>query len=65
MMSLFTVGAFVMRGAGCTINDYWDRDIDGHVERTRTRPIAAGEVSPNQALAFFGVQVSSGAEVQT
>lgn len=44
LIGLFSVGAFVMRGAGCTINDYWDRDIDGRVSRTRSRPIAAGEV---------------------
>lgn len=59
-LSLFTVGAVVMRGAGCTINDYWDRDIDGKVARTRTRPIAAGEISPNQALAFFVAQLTVG-----
>ena len=42
-----------MRAAGCVINDYADRDIDPHVERTRTRPIAAGEIAPVQALWLF------------
>ena len=59
-MGLFSVGAVVMRGAGCTINDYWDRDIDGHVTRTAARPIANGEVSPTAALAFFAAQCVTG-----
>jgi len=51
---LFAVGAFVMRSAGCVINDLWDRDIDGRVARTATRPIASGEISVKQALVFLG-----------
>ncbi len=51
-MFLFAVGAFVMRGAGCAYNDYVDRDIDAEVERTRSRPIPSGQVSPQQALVF-------------
>ena len=50
---LFAVGAFVMRGAGCVVNDLWDRDIDGKVARTATRPIASGEVSVMQAMSFL------------
>ena len=50
---LFAVGAFVMRGAGCTYNDYVDRDFDAAVARTATRPIPSGEVSPRQALGFL------------
>lgn len=50
---LFAVGAFAMRGAGCTYNDIVDRDFDGQVERTRTRPIPAGEVSVKKAWAFL------------
>ena len=46
-----------MRGAGCTINDIWDREIDKQVERTKTRPLARGAVSLNQALAWTGVQL--------
>ena len=54
---LFTIGAFVMRGAGCTWNDIVDRDYDGRVERTALRPIPSGQVSVKQALAF-GVALS-------
>jgi 4-hydroxybenzoate polyprenyltransferase len=49
---LFLIGAFVMRGAGCTWNDIVDRDYDGRVERTARRPIPSGQVSPVQAFAF-------------
>jgi len=45
MLVLFLIGAFVMRGAGCTWNDITDRDLDAQVERTRSRPIPAGQVS--------------------
>lgn len=51
--ALFAVGAVVMRGAGCVINDLWDRDIDAQVERTRGRPLASGAVSAKQALVFL------------
>jgi 4-hydroxybenzoate polyprenyltransferase len=50
---LFGVGAVAMRGAGCVVNDLWDRDIDRKVERTRGRPLAAGTVTPFQALCFL------------
>lgn len=50
---LFGIGAVAMRGAGCVVNDLWDRDIDRKVERTRGRPLAAGTVTPRQALAFL------------
>jgi 4-hydroxybenzoate polyprenyltransferase len=49
---LFLLGAFAMRGAGCVVNDLWDRELDRQVERTRGRPLAAGTVQPWQALAF-------------
>jgi 4-hydroxybenzoate polyprenyltransferase len=49
---LFFVGAFVMRGAGCTYNDIIDRDLDKQVARTRNRPLPSGRVSVIQALAF-------------
>lgn len=52
---MFGIGAVVMRGAGCIINDLWDRDIDRKVERTRNRPLAAGTVTPKQALKFLAV----------
>lgn len=62
-IALFTVGAFAMRGAGCTINDMWDADIDKKVKRTRSRPIAAGTVTKLEALGFLGVQAAVGAAV--
>lgn len=52
-MALFLVGAVAMRGAGCVWNDFLDRDIDGRVERTRSRPIPSGQVSPREALVFM------------
>lgn len=50
------IGAFLMRGAGCTWNDYTDRDIDGRVERTRSRPIPSGQVTPRAALIWMCAQ---------
>lgn len=50
---IFVTGVFVMRSAGCVINDYADREIDPYVRRTMTRPIASGKVTPNEALALF------------
>jgi 4-hydroxybenzoate polyprenyltransferase len=57
---LFFVGAFVMRGAGCTWNDVTDRDLDALVERTRSRPIPAGQVSVPQAVIFLVAQALTG-----
>lgn len=57
---LFFVGAFVMRGAGCTWNDITDRDLDARVERTRSRPIPAGQVSVKQAAVFLVLQALVG-----
>ena len=50
---VFVLGVFVMRSAGCVLNDYADRKIDPYVERTRTRPIASGAVTPFEALILF------------
>jgi 4-hydroxybenzoate polyprenyltransferase len=50
---VFMLGVVVMRSAGCVINDWADRDLDPHVERTRDRPLAAGSVSPAEALTLF------------
>jgi 4-hydroxybenzoate polyprenyltransferase len=55
-LALFFVGAFAMRGAGCTWNDIVDRDLDARVERTRSRPIPSGQVSLAQAAAFLALQ---------
>ncbi|KAI9150905.1 Para-hydroxybenzoate--polyprenyltransferase, mitochondrial precursor (PHB:polyprenyltransferase) [Blastocladiella emersonii ATCC 22665] len=65
MLALFGTGAFVMRGAGCTINDLWDRDFDKRVERTKDRPLASGAVTVPQAVGFLGVQLSAGLAVLT
>ncbi len=60
MIPLFLVGAFVMRGAGCARNDITDRDLDAKVERTRSRPLPAGQLTTRQALAFLVVQALVG-----
>ena len=59
----FFSGALIMRGAGCTINDLWDRNLDPHVARTRLRPIARGAVTPFKALTFTGFQLLAGLAV--
>ena len=53
LAALFLLGATVMRGAGCVVNDLWDRKLDRLVERTRNRPLASGAVTPWQALWFL------------
>ena len=53
LFAVFVIGVFVMRSAGCVLNDYVDRKIDPYVERTRTRPIASGAVAPAEALVLF------------
>ena len=63
VIALFFVGAFAMRGAGCTWNDITDRDLDAMVERTRSRPIPAGQVSVAQAFVFLVVQALIGLAV--
>ena len=55
VLIVFVLGVFVMRAAGCVINDFADRDIDPHVRRTRDRPLAARRVSPREALVLFTV----------
>jgi 4-hydroxybenzoate polyprenyltransferase len=59
-VALFFVGAFVMRGAGCTWNDILDRDLDAKVARTRSRPIPSGQVSVKAAAAFLVAQALVG-----
>lgn len=54
---VFVVGVFSMRSAGCVINDYADRHIDGHVKRTIARPLPSGELTERQALGFFALLV--------
>lgn len=55
VLAVFVAGVFLMRSAGCAINDYADREIDPHVERTRNRPLASGLISPAEALMVFAV----------
>ncbi|CAH2065314.1 unnamed protein product [Thlaspi arvense] len=60
MMGLFGCGALLLRGAGCTINDLLDLDIDTKVDRTRLRPIASGLLTPSQGILFLGLQLLLG-----
>jgi 4-hydroxybenzoate polyprenyltransferase len=55
VLIVFVLGVFVMRAAGCVINDFADRDIDPHIRRTRDRPLAARRVSPLEALVLFAI----------
>eukprot|EP00808_Paulinella_micropora_P011824 g35726.t1 len=63
ILAALGTGAFVMRGAGCTINDLWDKDFDKNVTRTLSRPLASGELSVRQAIAFLAGQLSTGLAV--
>jgi 4-hydroxybenzoate polyprenyltransferase len=63
LLALFGIGAMVMRGAGCTLNDLVDRDFDAQVARTRTRPLPSGAISPAQAVVFMAAQLAVGAAV--
>ncbi len=57
ILIVFVVGVVLMRSAGCVINDYADRDFDGHVERTQMRPLVSGAVTTKEALLLFSVLV--------
>tara|TARA_B100000683_G_C12436442_1_gene534080 strand:- start:636 stop:1391 length:756 start_codon:yes stop_codon:yes gene_type:complete len=59
-MFIFLFGAIVMRAAGCTINDMWDKDIDKKISRTKTRPLASGEISNLQASYFLIIMLLIG-----
>ncbi len=59
LIVIFTLGTFLMRSAGCVINDYADRKVDGGVKRTKDRPLVTGAVSGTQALALFAALVAS------
>ena len=59
----FAIGSFIMRGAGCTINDMWDKDIDKHIERTKSRPLASGIISNRNAFAFLCFQLVGGLSI--
>ena len=53
LLVIFTLGVVVMRSAGCAINDYADRHVDGHVARTKNRPLAAKLIRPSEAVGVF------------
>lgn len=53
VLAIFMCGVVIMRACGCIINDYADRDLDSHVERTKSRPLASGEISSKEALLLF------------
>ena len=55
LLAIFVLGVVLTRSAGCVVNDYADRDFDGHVERTRGRPIPDGRVKPREALSIAAV----------
>jgi len=55
LLIIFTLGVFLTRAAGCAINDYADREVDGHVSRTKQRPIPSGRVTAKEALLVFAV----------
>ena len=60
LLVLFTAGSFVMRAAGCTLNDIFDRDFDARVERTRRRPLPSGAIGVKGAVAFMAVLLGAG-----
>jgi len=53
VLSVFILGVIIMRSAGCVVNDYADRHVDGHVTRTLNRPLIRGDITPRQALILF------------
>ncbi len=55
---IFVIGVFLMRAAGCVINDFADRKVDGHVKRTKQRPLASGKITSKEALVLFAVLVA-------
>ena len=63
LMAVFAAGAVVMRGAGCIVNDLWDRELDAQVARTRDRPLASGAVGAGQALALLAALLVIGLAV--
>ncbi|OOF30934.1 4-hydroxybenzoate octaprenyltransferase [Salinivibrio proteolyticus] len=66
VLAVFVLGVYMMRAAGCVINDYADRHFDGHVKRTKDRPLPSGRISEKEALAlFFGLVLASFALVLT
>jgi 4-hydroxybenzoate polyprenyltransferase len=65
LLALFAGGALLLRGAGCTVNDLWDRKLDKKVARTANRPLARGAVSPRGAVAALAAQLTAGLAILT
>ena len=63
LVIIFCIGTFLMRSAGCVINDFLDRDFDGKVERTKNRPLVTGQVSGFEAITLFFILVSLSASL--
>ena len=63
LVIIFCLGTFLMRSAGCVINDFFDKDFDGKVERTKKRPIVTGEVSSLEAMILFFILISLSASL--
>ena len=59
LLLIFVAGVYLMRAAGCVINDYADRHFDGHVKRTKHRPLATGRISEREAKVLFGILVAA------
>ena len=59
LSALFGLGAVLMRGAGCVVNDLWDRDLDRQVERTAGRPLASGALRARHALVFLALVLAA------
>ena len=60
LLGLFFMGSWTSRSAGCIVNDYWDRDFDKNVERTKSRPLASGEVTVKEAGALLFMNLCGG-----
>ncbi|SDU34685.1 4-hydroxybenzoate octaprenyltransferase [Halopseudomonas salegens] len=63
LLAVFVFGVILMRAAGCVINDFADRHIDGHVSRTRSRPLATGKIQPREALILFVILLVASASL--
>ena len=65
MALTFYAGSVIMRAAGCIVNDMWDKNFDKMVERTKTRPLAAEQLTMKQAFGFLGLHLAGGLCVLT
>ena len=63
LVIIFCIGTFLMRSAGCVINDFFDRDFDGKVERTKNRPLVTGQVKSFEALTLFFILLTISASL--